>query len=155
MWGGCGSGVEPASCFWRSIPQVCIDFGKDTDPWTAPDVLVGSLHGSLRHQCRMYAWITVNRFGQKCLLNVKEDWWMALLRCLVWNSHFSSFFSMVSRLLTNSEGWILLYTECVDVALVKSNKGICLDMIRSLHRLQIHQHRSIVDNIDFPISATS
>ena len=38
--GGWGSGVEPASCY-----------RQDTEPQTAPDVLVGTLHGSRRHYC--------------------------------------------------------------------------------------------------------
>ena len=48
---------SPVSACW-SVP------GQDTELQTAPDVLVGTLHGSHRHQCMkdiMYA---------KCLLNV-------------------------------------------------------------------------------------
>ena len=53
--GSCGSGREPAS-FYRKvvgwIPLVCMSsvLGQDTEPQTAPDVLVGTLHGSHRHE---------------------------------------------------------------------------------------------------------
>ena len=40
---------------WSACPSV---LGQDTEPETAPDVLVGSSHGSHRHQC-MNIWFTV------------------------------------------------------------------------------------------------
>lgn len=57
--GSCGSGVEPASCYQRvegSIPwSACQSVrGQDTDP----HVLVGTLHGSRRHQ-RIYVLLYV------------------------------------------------------------------------------------------------
>ena len=62
--GGCGSEVEPASCHrkdrcfhfpWSACRGV---LGQDTEPQTASDVLVGTLHGSHHHRC-MNVWITV------------------------------------------------------------------------------------------------
>ena len=41
---------------------------QDTEPQTAPDVLVGFLHGSHHHQCINVS-IAVSHFGQKRLLN--------------------------------------------------------------------------------------
>ena len=54
MWGGCGSGVEPAYCYlegrWFDSPglHVEVSSGQDTEPQTATDVLVSTLHGSQR-----------------------------------------------------------------------------------------------------------
>lgn len=42
--------------------------GQDTEPNTAPDVLVGTLEGRHRHQC-MNVWIAASRLWQKRLLN--------------------------------------------------------------------------------------
>ena len=36
-----------------SYPKVNV-LGQNTEPQTAPDVLVGTLHGSHRHQCMNY-----------------------------------------------------------------------------------------------------
>ena len=60
---------------WFDSPgwHVIVSLGStDTETQTAPDVLVSTLRGSHRHQCvsAMYAWVTVSRFGKKCLLNV-------------------------------------------------------------------------------------
>ena len=54
-----GSGVEPrgrASVLlsdgrWFNSPGLQSVFWQDTESQTAPDVLVGTLHGSHRHQC--------------------------------------------------------------------------------------------------------
>ena len=54
----------PCSACWSVL-------GQDTEPQTAPDVLVGTLHGS-HHQPRMYIWIILKLIGQKCLLNVNS-----------------------------------------------------------------------------------
>ena len=57
--GGYSSGAEPASCYGKvtgSNPfSACQSvFGQDTEPQTAPDVLVRTLHGCHRHQCVNY-----------------------------------------------------------------------------------------------------
>ena len=54
--GCCGSGVGPASCYGSSMVRFPCSacqrvLGQDTEPQTAPDVLVGTLHGSHQHQC--------------------------------------------------------------------------------------------------------
>ena len=54
------SGVEPASCYQRVAGSISPglhdhgNLGKDTEPQAAPDVLVGTLNGSHRHQCMNY-----------------------------------------------------------------------------------------------------
>ena len=58
---------SPLSVCWNVL-------GQDTEPRTAPDVLVGTLHG-----CHCHQWITVSRFGQKCLLNV---YWFRIFGCV-------------------------------------------------------------------------
>ena len=52
----------------KGVPQSACPsvLGQDPEPQTAPDVLVGILHGS--HQC-MNVGITVSCFGHKHLLN--------------------------------------------------------------------------------------
>ena len=42
--------------------------GQETEPQTAPDALVGTMHGSHCHQS-MTIWLTESIFGQKHLLN--------------------------------------------------------------------------------------
>ena len=51
---------------WFHFPglQVEVSLGKILNLKTAPDVLVGTLHGSHRHHC-MTVWITVSHFGQR------------------------------------------------------------------------------------------
>ena len=44
--------------------------GQDTEPQTAPDVLVSTLHGATSIGVWMYVWIKVSCSIQKCLLNV-------------------------------------------------------------------------------------
>ena len=66
---GCGSGVEPASCYQRVaglIPWSASVLGQDTEPQTVSDVLVGTLAAIC---VWMYVWITVSCFGKKHLLN--------------------------------------------------------------------------------------
>ena len=71
VWGGgCGSGVEPASYYWIcwfDSPglYVVVSLGKMLSPITAPDVLDSTTAISVW----VYVWITVSRFGHKCLLN--------------------------------------------------------------------------------------
>ena len=74
--GSCGSGVELGSCWslvrfpWSAYQSV---IGQDTEPQTAPDVLVGTLNGSRPATDRIQStnvWITVSCFGPKCLINV-------------------------------------------------------------------------------------
>ena len=66
------SGVEPVSCYRKvtgSISLVCSVLRQDTEPPTAPDVLVGTLHGSHHHQCMNICMnYNYNPFGQKRLL---------------------------------------------------------------------------------------
>ena len=57
-------GPHKAVC-WPVCQSV---LGQDTEPQTAPDVLVSSLHGSHRHQC-INVCITVSLFGLKYLIN--------------------------------------------------------------------------------------
>ena len=71
-------------CFpWSACWSV---LGQDTEPQAAPDVLVGTLHGSYRHQC-MNTWITVSRFGQKHLINANEN--SKIKERLSWQNFFS------------------------------------------------------------------
>ena len=47
-WNTCGSGVAPEPCYRKvasSTPPVCMknDLGQDTEPQTAPDVLLPSV----------------------------------------------------------------------------------------------------------------
>ena len=58
---------------WFDSPGLHVEesLGKILNPRTAPDVLVGTLHGGHHHQC-MNVWITVSCFGQKRLLDVNE-----------------------------------------------------------------------------------
>ena len=74
--GGFGSGVEPASCYQVTglTPLVCMCpsvLGQDTEPQTAPDALVGTLHGSHHHQCM-----------NVCVNYCKSLWTMHLLNAL-------------------------------------------------------------------------
>ena len=67
----CGSGVDPAYCYQKAAGSISLG-GMSKRPWardwtqTAPHVLVSNLHGVSVWMC---VWITVSRFGQKCLLN--------------------------------------------------------------------------------------
>ena len=71
--GGCGSGQSQCLVIGRSLVRFSSStcwsvFGQDTEPQTAPDVLVGTLHGSNRHLC-MHVLITASQFGRKHLIN--------------------------------------------------------------------------------------
>ena len=62
-------------CYWKvagSIPLVSMSLGQDTEPQTVPDVLVGTLHGSHRHQCMKSIWAKTTAKCRKCKCNVKK-----------------------------------------------------------------------------------
>ena len=75
-WGGCGSGVEPAPCYWKvqwfDSPglHVKVSLGKILNPklllmsWSAPCIAATSI------SVWMFIWITVSCFGHKHLLKV-------------------------------------------------------------------------------------
>ena len=81
---GCSSGGRTSILLLEgkvagSIPLVCMSewpwatywtLGQHTEPWTAPDVMVGTLHGSHHHECRRELKCTVCSFGQKHLQTV-------------------------------------------------------------------------------------
>ena len=92
---------------WLSLAACRSVLGQDTEPQTAPDVLVDTLHGSHHHQC-MNAWVTVGGFGQKRLINALNDecacklvsrLWRVLPWCKdgLWQAHSCQDKTMVSE----------------------------------------------------------
>ena len=73
--GGCGSGVEPASCYRKvasSIPpglHVEVSLVKILNPKLLLMCWSASCMAATTISVWKYAWITVSRFGQKHLLN--------------------------------------------------------------------------------------
>ena len=53
---------------WFDSPGLHEVLGQDTEPWTAPDMLVGTMHGSLCHQCMNYCKLLWTKASAKCTI---------------------------------------------------------------------------------------
>ena len=74
---------------WFDSPwSACLSvLGQETEPQTAPDVLVGTLHGSNPRQFK-FVWITVCRLGQK----------VSAKRPKMWNVQYKAFQDQITML---------------------------------------------------------
>ena len=75
FWGGCGSVVEPASCYQKVaglISLICISKCPWATYWTPNCSWRAGRHLTWQPPPSVYEWIKINEspFGQKCLLNL-------------------------------------------------------------------------------------
>ena len=82
--------------------------GQDIEPQTAPDVLVGTLHGSHHHQCMMYVCLTLLlevAQDKKCLLNKINQSWV----CVFPTTHSIWLHIIILKLMTHRQDWLILH----------------------------------------------
>ena len=152
--GDCGSG------HWFDSPPCQSVLGQDTEPQTAPDVLVGTLGSATTINVWMYVWINVNNFGQKSLINAlkckykychrgqekeKEPCWHHQSLSERWGFHLEAFRATAQRRRSTQKKTLLLWAaacccrRCVDTVSLRTVGtmwGQCVDTAWTLHAAQ-------------------